>query len=168
MDEAIVFEKTERGQREIAQPGGELQPRLRRILIMIDGAKPIGDLAPMTRPGEIEVIVETLLRGGYIVASGGEPAAMPFQPAEEQPEAPVPASAGPAVDFEQTRRRAMRQVQDMLGPNGDPLAIEFERCKTPAQLRELIGKSLRIIAQALGPARAEEFRKKLGESGSET
>ena len=148
MDEAIVFEKTERGQREIAQPGGELPPRLRRILIMIDGAKPIGDLAPMTRPGEIEVIVETLLRGSYIVASGGEPAAMPFQPAEEEPEAPAPApaSAAPAVDFEETRRRAMRQVQDMLGPNGDPLAIEFERCKTPAQLRELIGKSLRIIA----------------------
>jgi len=164
MDEAIVFEKTERGQREIAQPGGELQPRLRRILIMIDGAKQIGDLAPMTRPGEIEVIVETLLRGGYIVASGGEPAAVPFQPAEEEPEAPAPApaSAAPAVDFEETRRRAMRQVQDMLGPNGDPLAIEIERCKTPAHLRELIGKSLRIIAQARGPARAVEFRKKLG------
>jgi hypothetical protein len=75
MDETIVFEKTERGQREIAQPGGELQPRLRRILIMIDGLKPIGDLAPLTRPGEIEVIVEALLRGGYIVASGGASAA---------------------------------------------------------------------------------------------
>ena len=50
----------------------------------------------------------------------------------------------------------------MLGPNGDPLAIEIERCKTPAHLRELIGKSLRIIAQARGPARAVEFRKKLG------
>jgi hypothetical protein len=81
MDDAIVFEKTERGQREIAQSDGELQPKLRRILIMIDGAKPIGELAPMARPGEIEPIVEALLRGGFVVAAGGESVSHDGQPA---------------------------------------------------------------------------------------
>jgi len=73
MDETIVFRKTERGQREIAQAGGELSPKLRRILITIDGVKQIGELAPLTRPGEIEGVVEALLRGGYIIATGDEP-----------------------------------------------------------------------------------------------
>jgi hypothetical protein len=75
VDESIAFEKTERGRREIAQPVGELPPKLRRILVMIDGVKQMVDLAPLTRPGEIEQVVEALLRGGYIVATGGEPAA---------------------------------------------------------------------------------------------
>ena len=157
MDETIVFEKTERGQREIAQPGGELQPRLRRILIMIDGLKPIGDLAPLTRPGEIEVIVEALLRGGYIIASGGEPAANQAQPVGNAPET-TPA-IGP-TNFEDIRQRATRAVQDMLGPTGDPLAIEIERCKAPEQLRALLAKAQKIVGQFLGPARAEEFKRK--------
>ena len=159
MDETIVFEKTERGQREIAQPGGELQPRLRRILIMIDGQKPIGDLAPLTRPGEIEVIVEALLRGGYIVASGGEPAETQAQLVGNAAEA---APAIGATNFEDVRQRAMRAVQDMLGPPGDPLAIEIERCKTPEQMRALLAKAQKIVGQFLGPARAEEFRRKTG------
>ena len=71
MDEKIVFEKTERGQREIAQPGGELNPKQRRILVLVDGAKSLGELAPMTRPGEIEPTVESLLHGGYIIATDG-------------------------------------------------------------------------------------------------
>jgi hypothetical protein len=81
VDETIAFEKTERGRREIAQPVGELPPRLRRILVMIDGVRQLADLAPLARPGEIEQVVEALLRGGYIVASGGEPAAAPPQDA---------------------------------------------------------------------------------------
>jgi hypothetical protein len=72
MDEALVFEKTERGQREIAQPGGELQPKLRRILVMVDGHRSLADLVPATRPGELEPIVEALLRGGYVVAASGK------------------------------------------------------------------------------------------------
>jgi hypothetical protein len=72
MDEDMVFAKTERGQREIALPGGELPSKLRRLLIMVDGAKSVGDLAPMTRPGEIGPTVDALLRGGYIIATDGD------------------------------------------------------------------------------------------------
>jgi len=68
MDETMVFEKTERGVREIAQASGELQPRYRRVLVLVDGTKSIADLAPLTRPGEIESTLEALLRGGYVVA----------------------------------------------------------------------------------------------------
>ena len=82
LDESLVFYKTSRGQREIAQ--GELAPKLRRALILVDGQKSVSDLAPLFRPGEVDAVLEALQASGHVTLDAAK-AALP--PAGEEGQA---------------------------------------------------------------------------------
>lgn len=159
LDEGLVFHKTERGQQEIAKPGGALSPKYRRCLILIDGEKTLADLAPLFRPGEISAILEELQAGGYVALEGGAVATV--RAAEEDSGPAIGAGVDPAT-FVEIRRRAMREVSDRLGPTGDPLAMKIERCTTPEELRAALRDAERILASFLGPEYAKTFAKKIG------
>ena len=58
LDESLVFHRTDSGAAEIASPAHGLSPKLRRALILVDGAKPVAELAPAFRPGEIDAILK--------------------------------------------------------------------------------------------------------------
>jgi len=156
LDEGLVFHKTERGQEEVARPGGGLSAKHRRCLILIDGAKTIAELSPLFRPGEVFAILQELQAGGYVALEGG--AAAPMAPRE-------PEAAMPPVDtatFVEIRRRAIREVSDRLGPTGDPLALKIERCTTPEELRAALRDAERILASFLGADYAKTFARKIG------
>lgn len=158
LDESLIFHKTERGQTEVAQPGGGLSPKFRRCLILIDGAKSVAELAPLFRPGEISAILQELLAAGYVALEGDAvPAGAAAEPRSEEPLPKV----DPAT-FVEIRRRAIREVSDRLGPTGDPLAIKIERCTTPEELRAALRDAERILASFLGADYAKTFAKKIG------
>lgn len=77
MDESLVFEKTLQGTAEVATRRAGLSLQARRVLIMVDGARPVSELAPLVPDGKIEEVVGLLYARGLIRAVGEEP---PYDP----------------------------------------------------------------------------------------
>jgi len=155
LDETLVFHKTALGAEEIGGPSRTLAAKLRRALILVDGAKSVAQLAPMFRQGEIDTILEELQAAGHISLAGGEVASS----------APAAGEAAPAnspLRFDEAKRAAMREVMDRLGPNGDSLAVKIERAGNPSELRTVLGEAERLLSAYLGAAAARAFTQKIG------
>jgi len=60
IDYSIVFAKTPKGVAEINARSGALTLQARRVLIMIDGRRPVAELMAVVRTGEFEGILTTL------------------------------------------------------------------------------------------------------------
>jgi len=157
LDESLVFHKTQAGANEIATPVHALPPKLRRALIMVDGAKSVAELSAMFRPGEAAAILLELQAKGLVSLSGGEVAKV-----AEAAAAPDPAAGLPRERFEEIRREAMREISHRLGPNGDALALKIERCATPQELRVALREAEKILASFLGAEYGRTFAQKVG------
>jgi DNA-binding MarR family transcriptional regulator len=168
MDESLVYTKTPKGMAEVTTRGGALSLASRRVLIMIDGRRTVADLAPLLKPGEIDGVIATLEAAGFVQRVGGEHARPPMRAIE----APPPAAGGTLevntvmneageernlLTLEEAKRRAVRQVSDRLGPDGDQMAQRIERCKNADELRERLREAERLIAGYYNEAAAQDF-----------
>jgi hypothetical protein len=159
LDESLVFHRTDLGVREAASAAHELPAKLRRALLLVDGEKCVADIAPAFRAGEIGAILTELQAGGYLTLAGG--AMVRHEPGRPEAEESAPA-AGDGDTLEAVRRRAMREISDTLGPNGDTLALRIERCATAAELRETLREAENILAGLLGADYGRSFAQKVG------
>jgi len=157
LDEGLVFHKTDSGAAEIASSAHGLPPKLRRALILVDGAKSVADLAPAFRPGEVDAILTELHAKGLVAIVGGASAAVHAGTAPDG--AAVSANAD---NFEEVRRRAMSEISHRLGPNGDALALRVERCSTPEELRVALREAEKILSSFLGAEYGRTFAQKIG------
>lgn len=62
-----VFAKTLKGKDEIDSHAGGLSSVLRRVLIFIDGQRSVKELERLPKIGDLQDVLNTLLRGGYIM-----------------------------------------------------------------------------------------------------
>ncbi len=162
MDEALVFRKTPAGQVEVTARSGSLTLSMRRVLIMVDGRRPLAELAPLVRAGEIDGLIAALLEKGYIepiVAAAPEPA-----PAA----GPTTITQGPRtlsdvtdpnrfMSLDEAKRRVVRELTDRLGPEAEYVAIKIERCASIEELRARIRDAERLLANAIGEKAAQDF-----------
>lgn len=63
---AVVFAKTSKGQEEMEHRGGGLTPRVRRVLIFIDGKRTVDDLRAMVAADDLTHTLGSLEEQGYI------------------------------------------------------------------------------------------------------
>jgi hypothetical protein len=159
-DESLVFHKTESGVREVAAPARGLPPKLRRALILMDGAKTLAELAPLFRAGEIDSIVVDLQAKGLVTLADGTLA--PVSADADDGAAEAATGAIPERHFDEVRRRAVREISDRLGPNGDKLALRIERCGTPEELRVALREAEKILVTFLGANYGRTFAQKIG------
>lgn len=85
MDELSVFMKTEMAAEEIKNRTYKLSQKIRSLLIMIDGKKPVGDLIEIAGGlGDVPVILTELENQGFIVKRALAPTPAPAveEPAE--------------------------------------------------------------------------------------
>lgn len=68
----VVFEKTEKGQREISERSGGLHPRVRRVLILVDGRRTVDELREMALADDLSHTLGALEEEGYIEVKGVE------------------------------------------------------------------------------------------------
>ena len=160
LDESLVFHKTEAGAGEVTSPTRGLPSKLRRALILVDGAKNVSDLAPMFRPGEVDAILAELQAMGLVSLAGG--AIAPVSAPEPGEEAPAAAAALPPERFDEIRKAAVREISHRLGANGDALAIKVDRCRTPEELRVALREAEKILASFLGAEYGRSFAQKIG------
>jgi hypothetical protein len=173
MDESLVFEKTPQGQAEVGSRSAGLSLQARRVLIMVDGSRTLGELAPLAPQGRLDEVIELLSARGLIRSTGNQDAAAL---AEAWNTGPVTSSnqalsastrdsgAAPAapddriyLTFDEVKRRAVHELNERLGPDGEPLAVRIERSNTAEDLRDRLREAERLIARTVGEASAQEF-----------
>lgn len=166
---AIVYRKTAKGLNEIETRAHRLVPRLRSALIVVDGRRSDEELAKLVLQDPAGTL-QALLEGGFIEAIGSvttpsERAAAATAAANAAAAAapqPAPAPPRPAPSFEQTRRDAVRQLTDLVGPVAEALAIRIEKARNPEELRPLLVVAMQVIANTRGRQAAADYGKRFG------
>jgi hypothetical protein len=168
MDDRLVYTKTAKGVAEVAARGGTLSLAARRILIMVDGKRSVAELAPLARPGEIDGLIATLEAQGFIqrmqdsttatprsldvpTVAGIEVHSLGTEPSEERT----------LLTLDEAKRRAVRALTDLLGPDAEIIAMRIEQARTADELRERIKEAERVVAGLLGQAAVGEFLRAL-------
>ncbi len=164
-----VYRKSNKGTEAIAARLHGLTPRLRSVLIVVDGKKTGEDLLRFAANlGDAEVMMGELLDGGFIEpVAGTEPASSPsgvtetsppaqVQPDEHAPEEPV-APKRPGIPLADAKRLAVRRLTDLMGPMADDLCIGIESAKDPDQFMAAVRKAYNMLKAVRGSAAATRF-----------
>jgi hypothetical protein len=139
------------------------------VLIMMDGKRTVDDLSVLVRPGEIEAVVTQLESAGLAekADAGGSIAPAPAV-AEAVPEAVTPPVAAVMDErefapftLEEAKRRAVRELNDRLGPEADLIAIRIENCRSIEEFRERVRDAERFVTSALGATAAQDYLRAL-------
>jgi hypothetical protein len=153
---AVVYRKTPKGVAEIGTRAFRLAPRLRGALILVDGRKTDAELAALIL-AEPQATLAALLADGFIEVA----ATLADRPAERRPSSAPTATASVAprdgASFETTRRDAVRQLNDQLGPGAETLAIKMERTAAMRELQPLLVQAVALLRSARGAAVADAF-----------
>lgn len=157
MDTGKVYAKTDKGHEEIEKRSYHLNFRHRTALILVDGENTADALLEKI-PGDARVLLEDLLREGFITTAGE------FASASGAPEAPSEGTTATAANFDidHSKRQAVQMIESVLGPDGESLALAIERCQTHAEFSKQARRAREIILQVSGQRKATEFWTKSG------
>ena len=163
MNPEQVFQKTEKGREEIAKRTLRLEAKRRTLLIMVDGQSDAANLAEKTAHlGDAMALLQTLWSEGFIEPVGG--AAPGAAAAEGAAQGAAPAAGAPTLtgSLEQLKRTACVEIERLMGPDGDAVAIKLERAGTREEFLAEARRAYEILKAFLGPKKAELFRKAIG------
>lgn len=163
----IVFAKTPKGQDEVATRSGGLSPRVRRVLIFVDGKRTVDDLRGMLQSDDLQHTLGMLEEEGYIEffdISGVPPAAPAGQTAlpsitafSELPATPEP------LRLQQARNFMVNTLNAFVGPLGmTSLLDRLEVANCHTDLRALYDEWYHAMVMSRdGKREAEGLRAKL-------
>lgn len=153
---ASVYRKTAKGQTEIETRVNRLVPRLRTALILVDGKRTDDELRKMIA-SEPDEVLALLLDQGYVEVIATTPPPRSSQAAA----APAAADGAPSPrKLDETRRMAVRFLNDQLGPSAETLALKIERAANWAELKPHLEMAEHFLRSGRGPAVAQEFSDK--------
>ena len=136
MNLQAVLQKTEKGVAEIKTHAQGLEPRLRTLLIVVNGKTTSADLVKQfERVGNVRPMLERLIAEGFV--------------REVQ--------AAASVDFKEVRLKLSHALTDAMGPAGDAIALQLEGCKSMDALRAFVEEKRPELEGALGPRIAKFF-----------
>lgn len=158
---ATVYRKTAKGVEEIATRALKLGPRLRTALILVDGVRSDRELSKLILQQPEETLRE-LLSQGLIEAAGvapdeaprtSRPAPLDRLPPERSAERPADRNS-----FATYRAAVLRAFNDLTGPSGETFAVKMEKTQSRDELAPMMETAYRIIANAQGAEKANEFK----------
>ena len=182
-----IFDKTERGRSEIATRGQAVAPRLRTLLLLVDGKTGSDELLrKVAGLGLGQEHLDELLQAGLIQASGDAGANVPIAAPAAAPAAAAPvagstaaaptaaksvASAAPAspeqilppgqTQFEAIYHFYNDTIKSMIGLRGYGLQLRVERASSVQDFRELRQAYLEAVLKAKGEEIARSLRGRL-------
>lgn len=153
LDLNSVLRKTEAGVNAIKLRDRALTPKSRMLLIVVDGGKSVAELIkPMPNPDEARQLLGELLTAGFVVALD-----LP-KPAPAPTPAPLKAVPSGSVDtLKPMIRRAVRLLEDLLGPDAEVLCLQIERCTSQAQFNAKIIEISRVVAAMRSEKKGAEY-----------
>lgn len=161
---ATIYRKTDKGQAEIATRAHRVVPRLRSALIMVDGKRTDEELCKLILPPADEAL-QALMADGFIEAIAVTAERPTLRPTGA-PASAAPASAAPApppvlvaLTPDEVRKRAVRWINDKLGPYAEIVSLKLERARNRDELRAALASAETLIENQLGAARLAEFQR---------
>lgn len=163
----VIFSKTPKGVEEMEKRAGGLTPRVRRVLIMIDGKRTVEDIRAMALADDLSHTLGQLEEAGYIRLVDNVVAPAPrVQPDgglagitsfRDVPDPPDPKELDMAKNF------IINTLKTFSGPLTHLTIVEQAfAAKTHLELREQFGPWFNAIVETrTGRRRAEELRSQL-------
>ena len=159
-----VFQKTPKGAAELAARSVKLAPMTRMALVMIDGVKPVAELAgKLGGEAAAQTALNELLGHGLIALAAAEPLSGAGNAAGTGATAAVAVAAKPAMSFEDLRQWATRHVSAAMGPMGDDYCLPIERAKTQPDLDAAATRAKNAIDSFTTRSKADAFWKEYEE-----
>jgi hypothetical protein len=152
-----IYHKTPKGMESIANRQSGLGPRLRSLLIMIDGKRSFSDLNALT--GECEALLAQLAQDGMIEPVGGAAPAS-SSPSSSWPDSQAAATAPTplvVVSLPEAKRVATRLLVEMLGPTSEMLCMKIESAGNLADFVSAVKRAREIVRDVKGAGAAERF-----------
>jgi hypothetical protein len=153
----VVHHKTPKGVESIANRQSGLAPRLRSLLIMVDGKRSFSDLTALT--GECEALLEQLAQDGMIEPAGGA-APVAAGPVSAWPDSQA-ATTSPTplvvASLPEAKRRATKLLVEMLGPTSEVLCMKIESAGKLSDFVSAVKRAREIVRDVRGTAAAERF-----------
>ncbi|MGN6388153.1 MAG: hypothetical protein ACTHL1_01455 [Burkholderiaceae bacterium] len=165
----MIYDKTAAGRDEISTRQNGLLPRLRTLLLLVDGkTNAEALLKKVAGLGLGETHLEELRQQGFIAAKPEEPAAAPDVPTPASAPAPLVGAlpAAPQESEAAQRFQALYQfyndtIRSNLGLRGLPLQLKVEKAATMEELRAIREPYLEAVAKAKGDNVAQGLRSRL-------
>lgn len=163
----VVFAKTRKGQEEIETRAGGLTPRIRRVLIFVDGKRTVDDLRAMVQSDDLQHTLGMLEEEGYIEVSAVTTAAgTALPPADPLPPVTafrkLPAENDP-IALQKARNFMVNTLNAFVGSLGaSSLLNRVDQCQDHAGLRALFNEWYHAMVMSReGKREAEALRSKL-------
>lgn len=169
-----IFDKTAKGRAEISTRQFQLPAKIRTLLVMIDGKRPLAELFKQTQGlGLSQENIDYLLDEGFIaeVAEASnipEPVATPIVPSlSSLPSAPSASTAPPVQQMDDVKRlQALHNffnstIKSTLGLRGFALQLKTERAATLQEFADLRRPYVEAVNKAKGREMAISLRDRL-------
>jgi hypothetical protein len=179
LDKSATYHKSPKGAEAIATRHGELTPRQRSMLILVNGRRSFDELAQLGHVlGDPDRLLEQLEQFGYIEPGDPRPGP-PSAPAPLLPvwgnsgwgpvSAPAPLSPAelhiPATELTvprgQAQRFAVECLKDLLGPAADDLCGRLEAATTDIEFHAAVRRTESILRAMVGPELAAQFTREV-------
>jgi hypothetical protein len=155
-----IYLKSAKGAEAIATRQHGLTPKLRSLLILIDGKRSVAELTRLAGMlGDVEQLLSQLLEQGCIDTAAG----VPLSSGQTQPSGAagtLGAAAGgstPAVSLPEAQRFAVRRLTDILGPSAESLCLRIEAARTAQEFTAILGRAEAVVRDFRGADVAARF-----------
>lgn len=162
-----IFDKTDKGREEISTRKYQLAPRMRTLLVLVDGKQTKDELLKkVTGIGLTEESLDDLISNGFIqavnVAETFAPAPVEVATKEEPPKV----AANNVLPEGQNQFQAIyhfytETIKSTIGLRGYALQLKVEKAASIEELRELRKPYLEAVLKAKGNEMARSLRDRL-------
>lgn len=156
MDASTPYRKTVKGTEAITSRIHGLSPRLRSILILVDGKRTGAELGKLgSATGDASPQIEQLLAEGFIegmTVSATSPQGAPVMAGPISAPAPISPTS-----LRDAQRFAVRRLTDLLGPTAEGQCIRIESSKSTAEFAVAVLRARDMVQQSRGGDAAAAF-----------
>jgi hypothetical protein len=148
-----IYQKTDKGVQSLATRDPVLTPKLRSMLIMVDGKRGVDELGKLAAAlGEPEQLLAQLLALRMVEAVAS--ATPPASESAGLSSAPAPLAA---VPLSEAKRFAVRRLTDLLGPTAEDLCLRVESARTAADFKVVVKRAEAVLREFGGSDMAASF-----------
>jgi hypothetical protein len=164
-----IYDKTAKGREEIATRKYQLAPRLRTLLVLVDGHRPEEELLRnVAGLGLTESAMQELLAQEMIVVTTSyaalpetAPAAVPAPASVEPVETTSSPTTSQVAQFQSVYDFYNKTIKSTMGLRGFPLQLKVEKAGSIDELRELRDPYLEAVQKAKGRDTAIQLAQQL-------
>lgn len=146
-----IFQKSAKGTQAIAARDQALTPKLRSLLILVDGKRPVDELAKLSSAlGDPRELLGLLAQQGFIEeVPNTAPAALTS--------APAPLAPARRTTLQEAQRFAVRRLTDIMGPMSETLCLRIEATRNPQDFMQAVRTAEKVLRDFGGNEMAANF-----------